>query len=303
MPKPKPTPRMNGVRVPAIIPAIGLCAFLLSGCGDHGVGPQENVVGPSFLINAEPDFTHDNVGALVSLHPFIPGNPLAPMCTGTLIAPSVVVTAGHCAFIIAVLGLPAWFAFDQQFNEASPLIPATAVPHPSFTPSQNPNDLSGIGGDPFEIGVLLLEDPVTDRSPATLPAEGLLDDLKRQKMLRSGDPFTVVGYGAIGFTDGVPVFDGQRRSATVGFKSLNGEAVTLGTPHDAAHACFGDSGGPNFLEVDGDDVLTSVTWWIGAGPLGSGPNVFALNCTSWHRAYRLDIPQARSFLGEFVALP
>lgn len=154
---------------------------------------------------------------------------------------------------------------------------------------QSPN---GIGGDPFELGVLLLSEPVTDRSPATLPALGLLDDLKKEKMLHSGDQFTVVGYGAVGLVDNAPFVDGQRRSAYTRYSSLNGEAVTFSTARNAPSACFGDSGGPNFLEVGGDVVLTSVTWWLGN-----------LRCTSWHRAYRLDTPQAQSFLGNFIVLP
>jgi hypothetical protein len=102
----------------------------------------------------------------------------------------------------------------------------------------------------------------------------------------------VVGYGAIGFVDGFPFLDGQRRSAVVPYQSLIGEAVMFSAPHLAPSACFGDSGGPNFLNVNGQEVLTSVTWWLG--------NV---RCTSLYRAYRLDIPQARSFLANFVALP
>lgn len=224
---------------------------------------------------------------------FIPGNPFGPLCSGTLIDPRVVVTAGHCAFFIAELGLPAWFTFDQQVSEGSPLIAVTAaIPHPNFAPSLRPDDISGIGGDPFELGVLLLAEPVLDRVPAMLPTAGLLDTLQQQKVLHPGDEFTLVGYGAIGFIDGVPLIDGQRRSAPVPYQSLIGEAVMFSAPHHAPSACFGDSGGPNFLQVTGQDILTSVTWWIGN-----------TRCESWHRAYRLDIPQARSFLANFVALP
>lgn len=295
--------RSNGARALAVA-AAGSWALLSSACDELLVAPHEDIVPPAFLIGGEPDFVHTNVGAVVTNIPFLPGNPLQPFCTGTLVAPEVVVTAGHCAFLLVEFDLPVWFTFDQHFTESSPLIPATAIPHPDFAPSRNPNDVGGVGGDPFELGVLLLETPVTDRAPATLPTEGLLNELRRQKVLRAGAQFTVVGYGAMAIEDGFPLWDDQRRSMSTSFGSLLPRAVQLGNPHQrhTPSACFGDSGGPNFFEVDGETVLTSVTWWIGAGPL-AGPNLFALNCASWHRAYRLDIPQARSFLGEFVDLP
>jgi hypothetical protein len=285
--------------------ATGLSALLAGGCEGPVVGPLEGPVGPpTFLIGGQPDFTHTNVGAVVTFIPFLPGEPLAPFCTGTLIAPDVVVTAGHCAFLLAAFDLPVWFTLDQQFSESSPRIPATAIPHPDFTPSQNPNDVGGIDRNMAELGVLLLEEPVTDRAPATLPTEGLLDELRRQKVLRAGAEFTVVGYGAMAIEDGFPVWEGQRRSMMSTFGSLLPTAVQLGNPNQkhTPSACFGDSGGPNFFEVGGEAVLTSVTWWIGGGPL-AGPNLFELNCASWHRAYRLDIPEARSFLGHYVDLP
>jgi len=80
------------------------------------------------MIGGQPDFTHTNVGALVTFHPFLPGSPLAPLCSGTLVSPNVVVTAGHCAALIVSFGLPAWFTFDQEVSE---LVAHTGDGHPS----------------------------------------------------------------------------------------------------------------------------------------------------------------------------
>ena len=54
-------------------------------------------------------------------------------------------------------------------------------------------------------------------------------------------------------------------------------------------ACFGDSGSPQF--VAGSWMIISVT---------SGGDV---NCRAHNYNYRLDTPQARSFLGQFLDLP
>jgi hypothetical protein len=287
------------------VAAILIAAFLTTACEGPVVGPPDTPVDPpAYLLGGQPDLEHTNVGAVVTFHPFIPGNPLSPLCTGTLIAEDVVVTAGHCAFWLVAFELPVWFTLDAQFSESSPFIAATAIPHPDFVPTVNPLDVSGVGGDPFELGVLLLDEPVTDVAPALLPTEGHLDELSSQKLLRAGAPFTVVGYGISGFSeDGFPLL-GERMSASMPFGSLLPRAVQLGNQNQrhTPSACFGDSGGPNFFEVDGAPVLTSVTWWLGGGPL-AGPHFFELNCASWHRAYRLDIPQARSFLGNYVDLP
>ncbi|HSJ31521.1 MAG TPA: trypsin-like serine protease [Longimicrobiales bacterium] len=295
---------MNRARGLAVV-ATGLWALLSGACEAGVTEPLEAPIGPpAFLIGGEPDFAHTNVGAVVTFIPFLPDNPLQPFCTGTLIAPDVVVTTGHCAFLLVEFDLPVWFTFDQQFSETSPLIPATAIPHPDFSPSRNPLDVGGVDRNLVEVGVLLLADPVKDVAPAMLPRPGLLDELRRQGVLRAGAEFSVVGYGAVAIEDGFPVWDGQRRSMNSPFGSLLPTAVQLGNANQkhTPSACFGDSGGPNFFEIDGDAVLTSVTWWIGGGPL-AGPNLFELNCASWHRAYRLDIPEARSFLRNFVDLP
>lgn len=254
------------------------------------------------MIGGEPDFERPSVGTLVTLMPFLPGNPLQPICTATLISPEVAVTAGHCTYLIHLLGLPAWVSFDQQFSENSELIPATAITHPSSSESGNPNDVSGVDGDSFELRVLLLAESVTDRSPAVLPSAAQLDTLKRERQLVSGTPFTLVGYGAFGFMDGFPAFDGQRRAAEVPFTTSRKEAAQFSAPFASPSACFGDSGGPNFLAVDGQQILTSVTWWLGPGPLAA-PSASGMQCFGWHRAYRLDTPQAREFLSHFVALP
>ena len=56
-------------------------------------------------------------------------------------------------------------------------------------------------------------------------------------------------------------------------------------------ACYGDSGGPNLLTVEGVRILVATTV--------TGDAV----CRATNVAYRLDTPLARQFLGAYVALP
>ncbi|MFN2626594.1 MAG: hypothetical protein ABR520_10995, partial [Mycobacteriales bacterium] len=53
--------------------------------------------------------------------------------------------------------------------------------------------------------------------------------------------------------------------------------------------CYGDSGGPNFLGTSAVIAATTIT----------GDAV----CRSTNVVYRLDTASARTFLGQFVALP
>ena len=81
--------------------------------------------------------------------------------------------------------------------------------------------------------------------------------------------------------------------APVAFDALNPSWVRLAmtAPQGNGGACYGDSGGPDFAEIDGSPVLAATTI------TGDGP------CYATNVAYRLDAPAARAFLAPFTALP
>lgn len=57
--------------------------------------------------------------------------------------------------------------------------------------------------------------------------------------------------------------------------------------------CFGDSGGPNFFGSGADETK------IVAGVTSTGDAM----CLSTNTTYRVDTPEARAFLGQYVTLP
>ena len=77
------------------------------------------------------------------------------------------------------------------------------------------------------------------------------------------------------------------------FHSLNGGYLRLSQNPSTGNGgtCFGDSGGPNFLNVDGVRTLVAITI--------TGDSV----CRSTNVDYRLDTVSARAFLAPFVSLP
>jgi hypothetical protein len=132
-------------------------------------------------------------------------------------------------------------------------------------------------------------------TPATLPTRGLLDEIgpRGLEQLR----WTVVGYGTQEAQRGPggQVFPAGnvRLKARVGFDALNKTWIreAMREPQGWGGACYGDSGGPNFVRVDGERILAGITI------TGDTP------CYATNVAYRVDTRSARSFLRPYVALP
>jgi secreted trypsin-like serine protease len=213
-------------------------------------------------------------------------------CTGTLIAPTVFLTAGHCTAFLESEGISqVWVTFASSYDEDSTslsgLIAGTYVTDPNY-------GYSGPGGhsDPHDLAVVLLNAPVVGITPAQLPTAGLLDQLD----LRS-QTFTAVGYGTVREikTTGPHAlfFDAVRRYATQSFLSLQKSWLTLNMNPSTGSGgtCYGDSGGPHFLGGVTSNLLVSITVTGDA------------MCRATDTTYRLDTAAAREFLGQYVTLP
>jgi hypothetical protein len=242
--------------------------------------------------------TYSNTGAfLVKL----PDGRIYPICTGTLISPTVFLTASHCtAYYTAELepaGYRAYVSFDNPIpfgeltSQRTKIIPVTqVVSNPGYNPSQS---------DSGDIAVLLVSDRDTRGiTPAKLPTAGLLDQLAARNGLEN-TVYTNVGYGlqnrVVG--GGVPYFQDQnpipRMYSFSTFNALNNTYLRLSQNPSTGNGgtCFGDSGGPNFFDVSGVRTLISITI--------TGDSV----CRSTNVTYRTDAPSARAFLSSYVALP
>jgi hypothetical protein len=153
-----------------------------------------------------------------------------------------------------------------------------------------------------DIAVLILDEPVTNIAPATLPAPGLLDYLKKSGQLDAPKPggtlFTVVGYGR-GLDFPPPRFipavspDGyaHRNVAETGYVGLNDAwLITLQNPAAGYGGTGeGDSGGPTFWHdpATGKDVLVSITSW-GGSYVGTG------------FSYRIDTEKSLQFIQSVI---
>jgi trypsin len=224
-----------------------------------------------------------------------------PICSGTLISPTVFLTASHCTVFfendLAPLGYRAFVSFDSPIpfgdltSNQTRLIPVNQViTNPNFNQAQS---------DTGDIAVLLVRaNDTRGLTPAQLPPAGLLDQLATQNRLKSA-VFTPVGYGLQNrVTGGGPPFFQDmnpvpRMYANSGFNALNKTFLRLSQNPAVGNggACFGDSGGPNFLDYNGARLLVAITI--------TGDAV----CRSTNVVYRTDTASARNFLAPYVALP
>ena len=164
------------------------------------------------------------------------------------------------------------------------------VSNPGYTAAQS---------DSGDLAVLLV-DPRQTRgiTPAVLPAAGLLDALAAKNGLKK-TVYTAVGYGLQNRVTGggTPFFQDRnpvpRMYAFSSFDSLNGGYLRLSMNPATGDGgtCFGDSGGPNFLNVNGTRTLVAITI--------TGDAV----CRATNVVYRLDIASARAFLAPSISLP
>lgn len=231
------------------------------------------------IINGSPDgVAHPEVGALIAFTPFADGALIE--CSGTLISPTVFLTAAHCD-----QGSPSvQVTFAEQYNAGDAGLAGTFIADPAYDQKQ---------GDPHDIAVVLLDDPVNAIAPAALPPAGSLSALGKNSR------FTSVGYGAneVGQSGGAKTltYFNARYMATDSFNTLTSTWLKISQNRSAGNGgtCYGDSGGPNFIgagaretNVIAGTTVTGDTW-----------------CRSTNVDYRLDTPSARSFLGQYVALP
>lgn len=216
---------------------------------------------------------HPNVGALVGQ--FTSGT--FPYCSGTLISPTVFLTAAHCNIGRARV----YVTFDEIFSSKSKLVAGTYYADALYNWAQD---------DPHDIAVVVFDSPVRGITPARLPSAGALG------ALRVNQPFTAVGYGAQ--ETGAPpslVYYDSREFSVGSLNAINPAWLRLSQNQATGDAgtCYGDSGGPNFLGAGATETD------IVAGITVTGD----MFCKATNVIYRTDTDSARSFLSRFVTLP
>ena len=228
-------------------------------------------------------------------------------CSGSLLTPSIFLTAGHCTDGGATAVV--WFQQDAgaDYNAetgapASSGYPDNCAPGTLGTLCATSDELYNWGFDDFasfpdnkDLGLVILDQPITMPEYGQLAEVGTLDPLATARG-RQDLTVTASGYG-LSYSSPVAVESfrsrlmAQGRIMNLGSQNNAGFNVqTVGNGKGKGGTCSGDSGGPIFLGGYESNLIVAVT-------------SFGLNsyCRGVDFAYRVDTAAAQQWIFDTVA--
>ena len=231
------------------------------------------------ITNGTPDGTaHPYVGVASSGDIF---------CSGTLLSPTVFLTAGHCTDAFAHTGEPTYVTTDPNASPSSDYVTGTPYTEPGFfdIPPQGVGVPASLGND---LGLIVLDTPIASPYYARLPELGTV---------AGNTPVTLVGYGAQGW---VPAPHGHQSTFTfvrtrtrahfiTDANAIGNEFVRVSTSRGKNQGGVGpgDSGAPAILP---DDLTVAAAGSHVTSPGADGTAYFS----------RLDTAAAHAFIDPFL---
>jgi len=244
----------------------------LSGCAaEAGSGnPEESPAQTSDdeIINGA---TNKGDPAVIAIYGQVDGQEGGALCTSTLIAPRVLLTAAHCVADQMFKG-PAKFSAilgtDLRDKANTKVVKVKEVRW-----DKEFNDKALASG--HDIAVAILETPITDIAPIPFNTKPLTK-------ASNGQPLRITGYGLANGNEQIGIGGGGDKSSA-GIKrvaktkqiSVTDVTVEIGSKSPIgwiwgeANICSGDSGGPVLAKVDGVETIIGVNSYGMIGCIGS----------------------------------
>lgn len=249
------------------------------------------------------DFDHPFVGLIAF---YDASGVFQHRCTGELLAPDVVLTAGHCTDNGAggvENNARIWFLQDVGSHFDGTVDAVTGYPNSCTGTDGNGTGLwcatshqmynygfNNFAGFPeiHDVGIVILDQPVSGLGQASLATAGSVDTLQNHRGVQ--DPtMRVSGYG-ISYSLNTPAGgkgQGNGQQVSVSFRlRLEGDMTFIGlnatysggftikangNGNNQANTCSGDSGGPVFWPSTRNRVVAVTSWGISnAGCRGDG---------------------------------
>jgi hypothetical protein len=205
-------------------------------------------------------------------------------CSGSLLTPTVFLTAGHCTTDFFGSNATARVYFQQDaganYDPQTRIDPVTGFPEDCATGTLGVTCATSDKlydydyGPPWrefpdirDVGLVILDQPIYLSAYGALAADGTLDELATRRGQKE-TTFTLSGYGLTQANPAHEVDPRERRMATSRLTNLrsaltDGYSVKLsGNGNDEGGGCFGDSGGPVFYGGFTSNTIVALSGWF-----------------------------------------